>query len=251
MSIDTSQQSELHLYLTMGLSLCLFSQTKDIHTASERYDPDRLKSKAQYYYDYWSETNVLHGRKTSWNKEGKIIYDAFFQDGLQTGEAVQYFSNGRAKIIEQWAEDQPHGVWKYYRKDGSLAQTMHFKMGIKTGSTKFYNRKGALTKEVIFEKGKKTKRRTYFDKEGNEVPIWYKRIDIHPFSQDSTQSEQPEAEKLTDKEKKNQEKAAQKAQQKEKRPNQVHSTESQEKVNIPEKKKKERKEKASKKEKKP
>jgi antitoxin component YwqK of YwqJK toxin-antitoxin module len=43
-----------------------------------------------------------------------------------------------------------HGVWEFYRRDGSLMRSGEFNRGQQVGTWRTFNRSGAVVKETLF-----------------------------------------------------------------------------------------------------
>lgn len=47
-------------------------------------------------------------------------------------------------------DHEMHGVWEFYRRDGSLMRSGEFNRGKQVGLWRTYNRAGAVVKETVF-----------------------------------------------------------------------------------------------------
>ncbi len=69
---------------------------------------------------------------------------------IGSGNAREFYDNGFLKSKGTIREDQLHGAWSWYRKDGSLMRTGNFKLGTQIGVWRTFDRAGRLVKETSF-----------------------------------------------------------------------------------------------------
>ena len=106
----------------LALLLCvaavnLHAQNKEIRTQVEYHDNlTQVKVKFEYYFDFWSEQNVKHGRYSWWNKKGKLLIDCTYLDGLMHGTYIEYFPNGNIKQEVQYSKGKKNGKANTYSK---------------------------------------------------------------------------------------------------------------------------------------
>jgi len=157
----------------------LFAQSLDIKTQSTYHSPGKLSSKYEYYFDFWAEREVLHGRLPKWSVQGNKVYSVHYQhglkDGLETffsskGTAVKkirwrndlihgsfqsFYPNGRKKQIHLYVDGQKNGLFQTYYKNGQLKQEGSYQAGFLSGPVLFYKKDGQLKKQVFYVRGKK------------------------------------------------------------------------------------------------
>ena len=61
------------------------------------------------------------------------------------------FDNGRTKYTGLLLDDQMHGEWAWFRRDGTLMRTGAFDRGRQIGTWRTYDRGGNLLKETTFD----------------------------------------------------------------------------------------------------
>lgn len=74
-----------------------------------------------------------------------------------TGESepipeVEYYGNGQAKFKGFRLAGALHGVWEWYRTDGSVMRTGQFDGGKQVGVWRTFDRSGRMVKETDFTK---------------------------------------------------------------------------------------------------
>lgn len=67
----------------------------------------------------------------------------------RNGETKQFYDNGHLKLIGRIKDEQMHGLWKWYRRDGSLMRTGSFRLGTRTGTWTTYDRGGVATRTTV------------------------------------------------------------------------------------------------------
>ncbi len=142
----------------------------------------------KWYYDDGSllrEENFRKGLEDGflheYTKEGKVITEGEFIDGLKEGE--WFYEVGDHKEIGNYKDDLKTGVWKYYYViNGKLNFEGNFREGEPDGKHKFYYENGKLMREEIYNVGIKSDSwksynelgelvLTIFFKEGKEYKI--------------------------------------------------------------------------------
>jgi antitoxin component YwqK of YwqJK toxin-antitoxin module len=58
-------------------------------------------------------------------------------------ERIDYHRQGSICAKGQMRDDQLHGYWEWYRKDGSLKRSGHFDDGVQVGDWTTYDANGA------------------------------------------------------------------------------------------------------------
>ena len=160
----------------------LIPQSIDLRTKSLNHkNSEQLAEKYEYYYDYWSEQEIRHGRTSKWNKEGVLIYEANFVDnqldgleerfgeegnlqssiqwvlGVKEGIEVHYFSSGKEKLVIPYKAGLKEGLEKSYYPNGQLKQVITYQKGKKEGAANYFKKEGSLKKSLKFKNGKKVK----------------------------------------------------------------------------------------------
>ncbi len=74
-------------------------------------------------------SNTKQGRYKEWSKNGQLIYDAEFKNGLRDGLAVSWYYTGIKESEKNWSNGQLNGVNKYWDEQGNLEYEITFKNG--------------------------------------------------------------------------------------------------------------------------
>lgn len=158
---------------------------RDFRTQASYYGEEDLKEKFQYYFDYWSEQQVKHGRYSRWDKSGQLRFDAMYFEGELDGRAISYYPDGGIARIEHYMKGEPDSVWLSYRSDGSLEQRIDFLEGMRVQ----YDEASQPKWQQSLESGSP---RIFLNTEGEErAAPWHYRI-LHPFQSSSPSSNEDE-----------------------------------------------------------
>jgi antitoxin component YwqK of YwqJK toxin-antitoxin module len=65
---------------------------------------------------------------------------------------IVHYPSGTLKMKGSRLGGEMHGVWKWYRTDGSVMRTGHFDRGTRTGLWQTFDRSGRMVKETTFKK---------------------------------------------------------------------------------------------------
>lgn len=84
------------------------------------------------------KTGLPHGTGTSFDDEGRRIYEGEFDQGEFDGVGREYFENGKVKYEGQWLDDQYHGKGKLFDETGRVIFEGQFEHGVggKKGAAK-------------------------------------------------------------------------------------------------------------------
>lgn len=86
------------------------------------------------YNDHYSKGEYSEGDKNgkwveTYLKTGKRRFEGEFSYGIPKGRHKAYFPNGRLKYFGKYKSGNRHGVWRFYREDGSVAMEVSYKYG--------------------------------------------------------------------------------------------------------------------------
>lgn len=59
---------------------------------------------------------------------------------------VDYYDNGNVRFQGLEVDGKPDGQWEFFRRDGSIMRSGHFKAGEQVGEWVTYDRKGKVKK---------------------------------------------------------------------------------------------------------
>ena len=177
------------------------SQVADIRSKTSNHSKTGgLAEKYEYYYDYWSEREIKHGRISRWNKEGVLIYEANYTDneldgleeifneegnlissidwkmGVKDGKEIKYYDSGGERLIIPYKGGFKEGLEKSYYRSGRIKWVITYREGKKEGAANYFKKDGALKKSLIYKNGikqkeKKEKKEKTPEKTAHEITI--------------------------------------------------------------------------------
>lgn len=110
-----------------------FSRKSNVKLLSEIYSNGKLVGEQKTFYEngnlksiVYYENNKINGLKT-YDINSKIIHESLFKKG--TGIWKFFWSNGNILEEGKYSSWRKNGVWKRYRKDGSLEKTTVYNKG--------------------------------------------------------------------------------------------------------------------------
>jgi antitoxin component YwqK of YwqJK toxin-antitoxin module len=62
-------------------------------------------------------------------------------------ERSPFYENGLPRFKGEYLEEEMHGPWEFYRKDGSLMRSGEFDRGVQIGIWRTFDRTGKLVSE--------------------------------------------------------------------------------------------------------
>lgn len=94
-----------------------------------------------------------------WYKSQKVIITQGGSSGqLLNGKFEAYYDNKQLSKKGSFEKGLKDGEWFYWRQDGSLIHTEHWKKGIKFGLETFYDEKGKVIETIDYNKRTFTKK---------------------------------------------------------------------------------------------
>lgn len=193
------------LFLPLFLPFVCIGQTRDIRTKSTYFDNSgELKCKFEYFYDFWSEKDVEHGRFSEWNKKGKLVVDCDYKEGKLDGLFHEWYKNGMPKETSDWMNGERNGLTQIYDKKGTLISETTFRNGLKNGLETIYYPNGRVEKLTTWIDGSREGQESYFTKNGKLATRenWHAgaRLKVTPMK--PNKETKPEKETNTEKERK-------------------------------------------------
>lgn len=134
--------------LLLGLFLwglvATYAQSKDVHKRSTYYAHSKqLKLRFEYYYDYWAEQDVKHGRYTEWTQKGTIIKDCMYEDNLLVGEERLWTETGALWKIRFWDKGHLQAEKLFYSNGLLREHIVYDDMGKVVELKKYDSKSGA------------------------------------------------------------------------------------------------------------
>ncbi len=70
---------------------------------------------------------------------------------VETGKVRSFYANGFVQSKGAMRNGEMHGAWSWFRKDGTLMRTGHFKLGAQVGTWQTWDSNGNLVKSTSFD----------------------------------------------------------------------------------------------------
>lgn len=115
----------------------------------EYYSSGELKNSICY------NQQALEGPSRFFSKEGKILSETWFVNGLKEGKCRNYYASGTIRSIQCYRHHLLHGKQEYYFPQGSVQMILNFKEGMLEGLGKIYFPDGSIYRELNYLNGKR------------------------------------------------------------------------------------------------
>ena len=74
------------------------------------------------------------------------------RDKVKTKEHAEYHKDGSIRAKGQMLDDQMHGYWEWFRKDGIIMRSGYFEKGVQVGEWTTYDKTGKVYKVTTMKK---------------------------------------------------------------------------------------------------
>lgn len=95
----------------------------------------------------------IHGTVKEWAQNGKKIYEASYENGLQTNMERQWYANGNKKLELQYVAGKPNGVCTEWFKNEKKKSEGQFVDGKEEGKHQWWYDNGNLDQIVFYKSG--------------------------------------------------------------------------------------------------
>ena len=85
-----------------------------------------------------------HGLKMLFNKEGQVLFEDLYSEGLRDGFELRYFASGKLSSVSSFVEGKRQGAYQSYYKSGTIECVGFYHQGAKSGDWSFFSPKGFL-----------------------------------------------------------------------------------------------------------
>ena len=109
------------------------------------YDKEGNLYSEQYYTDGKED-----GIYKQYTKEGILKYTEEWEYGEQL-DAITYYSNGQAQLIEQWSDGNKNGIAESYYENGNLKEILNYKDNKLDGEYLKFDEIGTIIEKKIYE----------------------------------------------------------------------------------------------------
>ena len=73
------------------------------------------------------------------------------QPGKKVSKEISpFYENGLPRFRGEYLNDEMHGPWEFFRKDGTLMRSGEFNLGVQVGTWRTFDRAGVIVSEKVF-----------------------------------------------------------------------------------------------------
>ena len=89
------------------------------------------------------DMGVRHGIFLEWREDGTKKQETWFEKG-KVGPHIEYFRNGRRKLIIHYKEKLLHGKWTFFLKNGRRKKETNYEDGEEVGLVRKWYKTGNI-----------------------------------------------------------------------------------------------------------
>ncbi|MBD3421326.1 MAG: trypsin-like serine protease [Chitinivibrionales bacterium] len=160
-----------------------FYTRKDTLDSLIRYAGGNRNGKSMYYFSDGSvsksityQAGKLHDTTLTYHSNGNLKTFELYKDGERHGDYKEYFENGKIHIDAAYQNDELHGVKKeYYREDSLTSNILNYEQPYKNGKWdgvyKKYRRDGTLQEETPYKQNARHGVRKIYQNDGRTIVL--------------------------------------------------------------------------------
>ncbi|MBK9973675.1 MAG: hypothetical protein IPP14_02765 [Planctomycetes bacterium] len=103
------------------------------------------------YFDFGPN----RGWAAYYSAEGKLVYQAWVEDGAKNGPYAAYWPSGKLRWTGELTKGNNHGVFKRFTEDGWSDFETTYANGVQTGPVRWFHKDGKVKEEGTFVAGKR------------------------------------------------------------------------------------------------
>jgi antitoxin component YwqK of YwqJK toxin-antitoxin module len=92
---------------------------------------------------------LLSGSAVYYNSNGTVKEEGSFKAGMRSGNWFQYTASGQLSAIASFDDDKKNGKWTVWDDAGNKRVEMYYDNGIKVGTWKMWDAEGNLTTKTF------------------------------------------------------------------------------------------------------
>jgi antitoxin component YwqK of YwqJK toxin-antitoxin module len=109
-------------------------------------------------------------KSKTYNIKGELVAEGIvLKSGIETGDWIYYYENGKKKAQGKFINGKKNGEWKYFYNNGRIQQTGSYTGSKLSGIWKWYYETGELLKEEYFIYGQLDGEAAEYNKLGNII----------------------------------------------------------------------------------
>ena len=95
----------------------------------------------------------IHGTVREWAKNGKKVYEATYQNGVQTGQEKQWYATGKKKLEISYVQGLAEGICTEWHKNGQKKSEGQFVAGKEEEEHQWWYTTGELDQQAFYKNG--------------------------------------------------------------------------------------------------
>ena len=146
-----AQQKKRIPYYELDVIKGLFFQPNTIDpytgTAFEKFPNGKKKLEVPI------KDGKIHGTTREWAQNGKKIFEATYENGVQVGKESQWYAIGKKKLEINYLNGKPDGICAEWYKNGKKLSEGVFKNGKEEGEHTWWFDNGNVDQKVFYKNG--------------------------------------------------------------------------------------------------
>lgn len=114
----------------------------------ERYPNGQVDTRYTYYLNPLGR-RVKHGLRKSYRRDGQLIYQEEYRDGLMHGEEFRFHFNGALASHMRWVRGKPTGLSQGWYQTGGLRWQATLRDGKIVGEKRWYDRGEVRRRDIL------------------------------------------------------------------------------------------------------
>lgn len=122
----------------------------------------------QVRFETYRKDDKLHGPSYFYGKNGRLLSEAWFFEGVAEGKVKRYYPSGDSYCIERYVGGVLHLLQEYFYLDGSIKTQIPYNRGRIDGTVFLFWPDGTQKRESVYEKDTLL-RDVFYNEQGNEI----------------------------------------------------------------------------------
>ncbi|MCG9880092.1 MAG: hypothetical protein MH472_05785, partial [Bacteroidia bacterium] len=134
---------------------CFYVKGKLHGISKEWYRNGSLKSVIEY------QNGLVYGKELTWFENGKKhkVGEVYYYENIRhtyvkprfNGKQLQYYENGKVRLVQPYKDYLPHGKWIEYSEQGVVLSEKNYVRGQIVGDEKTYYANGILREKIPYQ----------------------------------------------------------------------------------------------------
>ena len=133
-----------------------------LHASTETHFDNSLKMETFYNSD-----GKLEGPSRFYEKNGKLVSESWFVDGLRQGKTKMYYNTGSLYCVQRYLNNLLNGKQEYFFKNGKPYVNFYYENEKLEGTVSIYGVAGNLLRQLHYQQGERHGSEKMWDSHGN------------------------------------------------------------------------------------